>query len=70
MQLFEQTILRLNRTKLSSLDAQMFEYLMDRRVTDVLDQLECAKPRERVRRFNDHTQKRQGILYVGPIRRT
>jgi hypothetical protein len=41
----------------------MIEYLIDRGITDVLDQFKGAKPRERVRRFDDHVR---GIGTVRP----
>src|SRR5690349_3611277 len=46
----------------------MFEYLIDRRVADVIDQLQRAKPRKRVRRFHDDAQKRKRILDMRRLR--
>src|SRR2546425_12119164 len=42
----------------------MLEYLIDRGVTNVLDQFKSAKPRERVRRFDDHTEESQRVFDV------
>src|ERR1051326_2397191 len=47
MQLFEQRRFAARRTKLFLFDAEMLEDLIDRRVADVIDQLQRAKPRQR-----------------------
>src|SRR3982751_5614837 len=47
----------------------MFEYLIDSRIADVVDELERAKPRERVGRLNDDAQKRQRVFDVGRLRK-
>src|ERR1041384_1653423 len=46
----------------------MFEYLVDGRVADVIDQFQRAKPRERVGRFHDDAQKRKRVLDVRRLR--
>ena len=58
-------LFRSRRPKLFLFDAKMLEYLIDRRVADVVDQFKRAKPRERVRRFDHHAQEGQGIFDVG-----
>src|ERR1051325_2409286 len=57
MQLLEQICLGLRRTHLALLDSEMFEYLVDGRVADVIDQLQRAKPPGGVRRAPGHAQK-------------
>src|SRR5215217_9397070 len=47
----------------------MFEDLVNRGIADVIDQLQRAKPRERVGRFYDHTQKRKRIFDVRRLRK-
>src|SRR5215217_4903799 len=69
LEFFEQCCLGSRRSKLSLLDAEMLEYLVNRGITDVIDQLERAKPRERVGWLNDHTQKRKRILDVRRFRK-
>src|SRR5882762_2691252 len=42
----------------------MIEYLIDRRITDVIDKFKSAKPRERVRRFHSHAQEGERVFDV------
>src|SRR5688572_5343581 len=67
MQLAEQAFLRSRRLKFSLLHAQMFEDLVDRSVTNVVDQLECPEPRQRVRGFYHHAQKGQRVFDMGRL---
>src|SRR6185503_11325407 len=47
----------------------MFEYLIHRRIADVIDQLQRTKPRKRVRRLHDDAQKRKRVFDVRRLRK-
>src|ERR1051325_7739565 len=68
MQFLEQRRLALRRAHFAVLDSEMFEYLIKRRIADVIDQLQGAKARERVRRLHDDAQERERILDVRRLR--
>ena len=69
MKIFEQSRFTSRRAKLFLFDSEMFEYLVDSRIADVIDQLQRAKPRKRVGRFHHDAQKRERIFDVRRFRK-
>src|SRR5215204_3216026 len=64
VQLPEERLLCLRRAILPALDPEVFEYLVDGRVADTVEQLQRAEPRERVRRVRDDAQEGERVLDV------
>src|ERR1043165_8387051 len=69
MQFLEERRLALRRAHFAVLDSEMFEYLINRRIADVIDQLQGANPRERARRLKGDAQERERILDVCRLRK-
>ncbi len=68
-ELLENPRLTSRRANLALLDSEMLEYLIDRRVAYVIDQLQRTKPRKRIRRLHDDAQKRECIFDVCRLRK-